>query len=92
KQWSGVLLPVLKAVTDVLSGMPGGISAVVVAFLAWRTISGVSALAASITGLGSSLDTLPGRAGKAATGIRGAFAKLTGTRGTAGGALLAGGA
>lgn len=92
KQWSGVLLPVLKAVTDVLSDMPGGISAVVVAFLAWRTISGVSALTASIAGLGSSLDTLPGRAGKAATGIRGAFAKLTGTRGTAGGALLAGGA
>ncbi len=76
KQWSAVLLPVLESVTDVLTAQPDLIGNVVTAFLAWKTISGVSALVTSITGVGTALDALPGKATGAAGGISKAFSLI----------------
>ena len=76
KQWSEILLPVLEAVTDIIASMPGGISAVVTAFLAWRTISGITSVLTGINSIGSALDGLPGKAGTAAGGINKALAGL----------------
>lgn len=91
QNWSAVLMPILKAITWALSSMPGLVTGVVTAFLAWKSITGVVSLATSITGIGGGLDALPGKAGKAATGIKGAFAKLGGARGIFGTSLLTGG-
>lgn len=76
KDWSAVLLPALQSITGALASLPGGISGVVTAFLAWKTISGVSSLLTSITGLGSGIDALPGRADKAAGGISKALSRI----------------
>ncbi|OMB79288.1 hypothetical protein [Mycolicibacterium conceptionense] len=92
KQWADVLMPILKAITEILSHMPGGIAGVVTAFLAWKTIGGVTSLLGKLSSVGTTLDALPGRAGKAATGIRGALAKLGSDRAMFGASVLAGGA
>ncbi|EIU63111.1 hypothetical protein MM1S1540310_3007 [Mycobacteroides abscessus subsp. bolletii 1S-154-0310] len=76
KQWTAVLLPILKMVTDLLNSMPGGISGVVTAFLAWRTISGITSVLSGVNSIGSALDGLPGKAGTAAGGINKALAGL----------------
>lgn len=76
KDWTAVLLPALSGVLDVLNNFPGGIQAVATAFLAWKTISGVTSLLTSITGLGNGLDALPGRADKAAGGISKALSRI----------------
>lgn len=76
KQWTAVLLPILKMVTDVLNSMPGGISGVVTAFLAWKSISGVASLLGMITNLGGGIDALPGKAGRAAGGISSALSRI----------------
>ncbi|MEU9805425.1 hypothetical protein [Mycobacterium sp. NPDC050853] len=76
RQWADMLLPVLKTVTDIISSMPGGISAVVTAFLAWKTISGFTGLLGGLDKVGASLDLLPGRAGVAVGGINKALAGL----------------
>ncbi len=76
KQWSAILLPVLKSVTDLISSMPGGISGVVTAFLAWKTIGGVAALLGMITNIGGGIDALPGKAGRAAGGISSALSRI----------------
>lgn len=92
KQWSSFLLPVLQSITGVLASMPGGISGVVIAFLAWKTIGGVTSLLGKLNNVGTTLDALPGRAGKAATGIRGALSKLGSDRAMFGASVMAGGA
>lgn len=92
KQWSDVLLPVLNTITELLSHMPGGIAGVVTAFLAWKTIGGVTSLLGKLNNVGTTLDALPGRAGKAATGIRGALSKLGSDRAMFGASVMAGGA
>ncbi|OMC08559.1 hypothetical protein [Mycolicibacterium fortuitum] len=76
KDWSAVLLPALQSITGALASLPGGISGVVTAFLAWKTISGVSSLLTSITGLGNGIDALPARADKAAGGISKALSRI----------------
>ncbi|OSC34662.1 hypothetical protein B8W67_05250 [Mycolicibacillus koreensis] len=68
-RWGQVLLPILTDVANVLGQMPGLISAVVTAFLAWRTISGVNSLMSKLTGVGTALTGLPGKATFAANGI-----------------------
>lgn len=92
KQWSDVLMPVLRVITELLSHMPGGIAGVVTAFLAWKTIGGVTSLLGKLNNVGTALDAMPGRAGKAATGIRGALAKLGSDRAMFGASVMAGGA
>ncbi|QRY48159.1 hypothetical protein JVX93_16065 [Mycolicibacterium boenickei] len=84
KQWSEVLLPVLTTITGVLANMPGGIAGVVTAFLAWRTITGVTSLLGQLTSLGGILDKLPGRARNAASGVRGGLSGLKGIGATLG--------
>lgn len=76
KQWSDFLLPILKTITDVLASMPGGISSVVTAFLAWRSISGVASLLGMIGGIGGGIDALPGKANTAAGGISRALSRI----------------
>lgn len=92
KQWSDVLMPVLRVITELLSHMPGGIAGVVTAFLAWKTIGGVTSLLGKLNNVGTALDAMPGRAGKAAIGIRGALAKLGSDRAMFGASVMAGGA
>ncbi|WP_166905914.1 hypothetical protein [Mycobacterium sp. DL440] len=64
KQWTDVLLPVLQGITGVLSEMPGGITGVVTAFLAWKTISGAAGILGLITNLGKVGGLLDGISGK----------------------------
>ncbi|BDY33155.1 hypothetical protein [Mycolicibacterium mageritense] len=77
KQWADILLPALNQVTEVIAAMPGGVTSVVTAFLAWKTISGVTSLLGSITKIGNDIDALPGRATRAAGGISGALKNLS---------------
>ncbi|MGV0738242.1 hypothetical protein ABQF35_14220 [Mycobacterium syngnathidarum] len=64
KQWSEFLLPILQSVTGALAEMPGGISGVVTAFLAWRTITGVTSLVASLGKVSGALDLIDGKLGR----------------------------
>lgn len=56
----------LMNVLGFLADHPRLIEAVVIAFAAWKTIQGVSALATSIGGIGKALDILPGKASTSA--------------------------
>lgn len=56
----------LMNVLGFLADHPRLIEAVVIAFAAWKTIQGVSALASAIGGVGSALDILPGKASTSA--------------------------
>ncbi|NOR03702.1 hypothetical protein HGK72_26990 [Mycolicibacterium fortuitum] len=77
KQWSDFLLPVLKSVTDVLASMPGGVSAVVTAFLAFKTIGAFTGLLGSLASIGGALDNLDGKLGrKGGGGILGKLGML----------------
>lgn len=76
RNWSEILLPFLKVATDLLTSMPGGIEAVVTAFLAWRSISGITALATSLGGIGRTIDDLPNRTGRSVGGINSALSRI----------------
>lgn len=89
--WSGVLLPVLQGITDLLAMMPGSIHAVLVAFLAWRSIKGITSVIDGLTGIGTALDRLPGKAAGAGRGVSRALSALGSTKGMLGLGLLAGG-
>ncbi|MHC9292061.1 hypothetical protein ACRCUN_06310 [Mycobacterium sp. LTG2003] len=77
KQWTDVLLPVLGSITGVISSMPGGIQAVVTAFLAWKTISGITSVIGQLTSMGGLLDGIPGKAKGSASGFALAFNPAT---------------
>ena len=98
KDWTGVLLPALRLITEVLTAIPGLTQAVLVGFLAWKSINTVTSLAGAVRNLGSNLDAIPAKAEKAnrATGGRGGRGgAITGMLGSnrflAGGSLLTSG-
>ncbi|MDV7194809.1 hypothetical protein [Mycolicibacterium fortuitum] len=76
KQWADMLLPVLSDVTSVISAMPGGVTGLVTAFLAWKSIDGVASLLGKIGGIGSGIDGLAGKADVAAGGISRALSRI----------------
>ncbi|TQK29375.1 hypothetical protein [Arthrobacter sp. SLBN-53] len=51
KQWTDALLPPLKSITGFLAEHPGLIEGVATAFLAWKTLDGVTSLVSSLTGI-----------------------------------------
>jgi hypothetical protein len=67
--WSHVMLPFLNSASSVLLHMPGLIQAVTVAFLAWRTIAGITSLLDHLGGVGRSLDAIPAKARTAGAAI-----------------------
>lgn len=73
---SDTFLPVIKEILSVLNAIPGGAQGVVTAFLAWKTIDGITNLAGNIGKVGGALDILPGKASTAATGISGALSRV----------------
>ncbi|OBC03374.1 hypothetical protein A5784_14170 [Mycobacterium sp. 852013-50091_SCH5140682] len=77
KQWADVLLPILKTVTDIIAAMPGGVTGVVTAFLAWKTITGITDVIGHLTNMGGLLDGMPGKAKGSATGFASAFNPVT---------------
>ncbi|QCG77093.1 tape measure protein [Mycobacterium phage Bananafish] len=76
RQWGEFMLPVLRTVADLLASMPDSVTAVVTAFLAWKTLTGVTSLLTNLGGIGRGLDSLPGRANTAAGGITRALNKI----------------
>ncbi|UVT31457.1 tape measure protein [Mycobacterium phage Mask] len=76
RQWGETILPIVQTIAGVLASMPDSVTAVVTAFLAWRTISGVAALLGSISGIGRGIDALPGKANTAAGGISRALNRI----------------
>ena len=85
KQWSDILLPVLKQVTDVLANFPGLTELAVTGFLAFKTLSVFGGL---LDGLGK-VNTGLGKATASAGGLAG---KLGSLAGRAGGILALAGA
>jgi hypothetical protein len=77
KQWADVLLPILRTVTDILAAMPGGVTGVVTAFLAWKTITGITDVIGHLTNMGGLLDGMPGKAKGSASGFAAAFNPAT---------------
>lgn len=93
KDWTGVLLPALKLITDLLTAIPGLTQAVLVGFLAWKSINMVTTLANSVRNLGSNLDAIPAKADKANRAVGGKGGKGGGIAGMLGSnRFLAGGA
>lgn len=76
KEWTDALLPALNGVLTVLNSIPGGVETVVTAFLAWKTMQGVSSLLTSLGNVGTSLLGLPDKANTAAAGINKALALI----------------
>lgn len=86
--WGAVLLPVLRAAGDLLSEHEGVLKAVLVGYLAFRTIGPIfTALSASIAGTGAAIGTFQAASAAAASGGAGMFrSSLSGI-----GAVMAGG-
>ena len=75
QMWTSVLLPTVNALLKVINTIPGGVQTVVTAFLAWKTITGVTSLATSLKSISSLLSvTLPGSAATGRAGISAALA------------------
>ena len=73
-----VWLPTIREVLEVINQIPGGANAVVTAFLAWRTLSGVTTLASTLNSINNVLGvTMPQSADKGAKGISAALASIT---------------
>ncbi|TDZ91174.1 hypothetical protein [Mycobacteroides salmoniphilum] len=65
KSWSDVLLPALGKISTYLGEHPGLIQAVATAFIAWKTIAGVTSLVTSLTSVANLLKSIPGLLGTA---------------------------
>ncbi|APQ42287.1 tape measure protein [Mycobacterium phage Rich] len=93
KTWSGILLPFLQVTTDLLTSMPGLLHAVLVGFLAWKTIGVFKPILSGLDGIAGGIDKVAAKAGKGGKlgGVRNAIGALGSTRGLAGAGLLAGG-
>ncbi len=76
KQWTDALLPALESITGLLAGSPNLVSNVATAFLAWKSIQGVTSLLGNIGGIGRGMDLLPGKADTAAGGISRALSRI----------------
>jgi len=70
QQWAGVLLPFLRVTTDLLTSMPGLLQAVLIGFLAYKTLSpftgllkGLGDLEAGLGRVSTKADTVGGKLG-----------------------------
>lgn len=77
REWGSVILPIVGSILSGLTGLPDAIQAVVVAFLAWKTMTGITGLATKLLGIGTSIDALPGRATTAVSRMNKAFGALS---------------
>ncbi|AHJ88523.1 tapemeasure protein [Mycobacterium phage Julie1] len=91
KTWTSVLLPVLRGITEALTAIPGLTQAVLVGFLAWKSITMITTLTSGLSRMSGVLDALPAKAQRAGRGIGGIGGALGSGRGTAGLGLLAAG-
>ncbi|QOP65569.1 tape measure protein [Mycobacterium phage Suigeneris] len=93
KTWSGILLPFLQVTTDLLTSMPGLLHAVLVGFLAWKTIGVFKPILSGLDGIAGGIDKVAAKAGKGGKlgGVRNAIGALGSSRGLAGLGLLGGG-
>jgi hypothetical protein len=82
REAAGLWLPVIREGLSILNSIPGGAQAVVTAFVAWRSIQGVTSLIGNL----NIINNLLGSGGKGGGGILG---KLNGL--LVGGGLVAGG-
>lgn len=72
-------LPVIREILTDINSIPGGAQAVVTAFVAWKTISGVASLASSLGNIAKLLQVvLPGAATTGAAGITASFTTAAG--------------
>lgn len=72
-------LPVIRQILSMINSIPGGAQAVVTAFVAWKTISGVASLASSLGNIAKLLQVvLPGAATTGAAGITASFTTAAG--------------
>lgn len=77
KQWTDVLLPPLQSITGFLAEHPGLIENVATAFIAWKTIDGITSLLGSLGTVKNMLGVdLPGAASTGAGGISAALARV----------------
>lgn len=77
KQWTDALLPALEKITGFLADHPKLISDVATAFIAWKSIQGVTSLITSLTSITTLLrTTLPAAAATGASGISAALAGI----------------
>ncbi|AHY26933.1 tape measure protein [Mycobacterium phage Nairb] len=74
KEWTDQLLPPLKEITGFLADSPGLIQGVATAFIAWKSIDGVTNLLGSLGNLDRALGTPGGKGGKGGSGILGKLA------------------
>ncbi|AGT12927.1 tape measure protein [Mycobacterium phage KayaCho] len=91
KTWTSVLLPVLRGITEALTAIPGLTQAVLVGFLAWKSITLITTLTSGLSRMSGVLDALPGKAQRAGRGLGAIGGALGSTRGTTGLGLLAAG-
>jgi hypothetical protein len=78
QQATGLWLPVIREALQIINDIPGGAQAVVYAFLAWKTIDGVTSLAGALGNVANLLRvTLPAAAAEGAGGISSALAGIT---------------
>lgn len=83
--WGQVTLPIITAlanIVNILGKIPGLVEGIVVALLAFKTITGVNSLLNSLTGVSNVLGGIPAKAGKAGAAVGGG----AGTAATAGSA------
>lgn len=69
-------LPLISEILSIINSIPGGAQAVVGAFVAWKTLDGVSSLTTALNNVGLSLGGLPGKADAAGKGISSALSKV----------------
>lgn len=69
RDMAGMWLPIIREVLHTINSIPGGAQAVVVAFVAWKTMSGISSLVTSLTTVVGLLGRIPGLATSAAGGM-----------------------
>lgn len=67
--WSAVMLPFLQSATSLLLHMPTLISDITIAFLAWRTVSGIESVLSLIGRVNRTLDETPAKAARAGAAI-----------------------
>jgi tape measure domain-containing protein len=76
KDAAAKVVEVLGNIADLLREHPGLIQAAVVAFAAFKTIQGISAVVTALTGMNTALTATPGLAAAAAASISGVVAAL----------------
>jgi hypothetical protein len=60
--WSQIMLPFLQSASSLLLHMPGAVSLITAAFLAWRTTAGITSIITGLSKMANLLDMIPGKA------------------------------